>query len=126
MKVEFKQKQTELLRLDNLNDEQFLSLAIETSKKLGWILGYENQTGFIGYTNNGVFAWNAEIKVKISNGFATLQSHSQGNEMRDVIGNKKNLQNFITTFSNLKQVFLLGKPEPAYKNLLSETMPVYG
>lgn len=110
MKIEFKQKQTEQLPLDNLGTEQFLNLAIETSKQLGWIFGNINETGFIAYTNNGMFSWNAEVKVKIINGIATIQSKSGGNDLTDVLENKKNLQNFTSTFKSLKNKFLAEKP----------------
>jgi hypothetical protein len=103
MKMEFQHKQTEQMPIDNLREEQFLNLAIETSKQLGWIFGDINKTGFVAYTNNGIFSWNAEIRMKIINGQATLKSQSRGNELVDVTGNKRNLENFISTFKNLKK-----------------------
>lgn len=102
MKIEFKQKQIEELPLENLREDQFLTAAIETSNRLGWIIGNTTSTGFTAYTNNGLFAWNAEIKMKIINGTAILQSHSRENEPRDVVGNKMNIKNFVATFSSLK------------------------
>lgn len=101
MKIEFKQKQTEELSLNNLKAEEFISIAAETSNQLGWAIGCKNETGFIAYTNNGLFQWNAEVKVKIVNGSATLLSQSLGNEPRDVVGNKNNIENFISTFKDL-------------------------
>jgi rhomboid protease GluP len=111
MKLDFKQKQTEQLALDNLGAEQFLNLAIETSKQLGWVLGNINETGFIAYTNNGMFSWNAEVKMKIINGIATLQSQCKGNDLTDVKENKKNLQNFTSAFKSLKNALLPEKPK---------------
>ena len=111
MKVEFKQKHTEHLLLDELNLEQFLAFAIESSKQLGWVLGNVNENGFIAYTTNGLFASNAEVKIKIINGLATLQSQSIGNEIDDIRQNKKNVQQFISTFNNLKYKFLNREPE---------------
>lgn len=114
MKTEFKQKQIEQLPLDDLRPEQFLALAIDTSKQLGWIFGAICETGFTAYTNNGFFAWNAEIKIKIVNGIAILQSHSSGDELTDVIENKKNIQNFLSVFKNIKN------------KLLPESASIYG
>src|SRR6476660_5464312 len=94
----FTQKQIEQLALDNLTVEQFLSLAIETSNLLGWVFGNITATGFIAYTNNGLFSWNAEIKLKIKNGWANLQSESRSDDLIDLRENRKNLQNFISTF----------------------------
>lgn len=103
MAMEFAQKHIEQLPLDNLTTEQFLNLAIETSKLLGWVLGNMNKTGFVAYTNNGLFSWNAEVKLKIENGSANLQSRSRGDDIIDLRGNKKNLQSFVSTFKDLKK-----------------------
>ena len=116
MKIEFKQKQIEQLPLENLMEDQFLTVAIETSNRLGWIIGNTTSTGFTAYTNNGLFSWNAEIKMKIINGTAILQSHSRENEPEDVLGNKMNIKNFISTFSSLKNASPV-KHEAAYENL---------
>jgi rhomboid protease GluP len=60
----FSQKQVEHIPLDNLSTAQFLTLAIETSNLLGWSFGNINKTGFVVYTNNGLFSWNAEVKIE--------------------------------------------------------------
>jgi rhomboid protease GluP len=65
VKLEFKQKRTEQLPLDNLGTEQFIKLALETSNQLGWVFGNKTGTGFTAYTNNGLFSWNAEVKMKL-------------------------------------------------------------
>jgi rhomboid protease GluP len=105
MKIEFKQKQTEELPLNNLKAGDFISLATATSKQLGWAIGDVNETGFVAYTNNGLFAWNAEVKMKITNGSAILQSQSMGNEPKDIAGNKNNIQIFISAFKDLKRQY---------------------
>ena len=104
MTIGFAQKQMEHLPLGNLTKEQFLSIAIETSNQLGWVFGYINKTGFLAYTNNGLFSWNAEVKLKIKDGSADLQSRSRGDDIIDVKENKKNLQSFVSTFKSLKKI----------------------
>lgn len=115
--MEFSQKHIEQLPLDNLSIEQFLILAIETSNVLGWVFGNISENGFIAYTNNGLFSWNAEVKMKIINGLANLQSESRGNELIDVRENKKNLQNFISTFRGLKKTLTPEELVSIYENL---------
>ena len=102
----FTQKHIEQLPLDDLTIAQFLSLAIETSKLMEWDFGIISETGFIAYTKNGLFSWNAEVKLKINNGIANLQSQSIRNEIIDLEKNKKNLQNFILTFKDLKETLI--------------------
>lgn len=117
LKVEFKQQQTEQLSLDDLTTEDFITLAIETSNQLGWIVANTTENGFIAYTNNGLFSWNAEVKIKIINGLANLQSHSRSDDIIDVIENKKNIQKFISTFNRLKNTLSPAAPSVMYGNL---------
>lgn len=117
--MKFANKQTEELPLTNLTIPQFLSLAIETSKLLGWVFGDINTAGFIAYTNNGFALWNAEVRLKIKNGLAILQSESRGDAVKDVRENKKNLQRFIATFNDLKKSLAHELFSPGYEKLKS-------
>ena len=117
MAIGFTHKHIEHIPLDNLTVEQCLSLATETSDMLGWVFGTINKTGFIAYTNNGLFAWNAEIKLKIENGAATLQSQSMGDDITDVMENKKNVSNFISSFMVLKDTLTPDELELKYESL---------
>ncbi len=98
---------TEQLPLDGLETDQFLSLAVEATHKVEWIIASVNKAGFVAYTNNGIFSWNAEIKMRISDGWANLQSQCRGDAPKDVIENKKNIQKFITVFKTLKNHYYL-------------------
>ena len=115
----FSQKQVEQLPLDNLTTKQFLSVAIETSNLLGWVFGNINETGFVAYTNNGLFSWNAEVKLKIKNGLANLQSESRGDDLIDLRENQKNIQSFIITFKDLKKTLTSEELELIYENIKS-------
>ncbi len=113
----FSQKHIKELAFDNLSIAQFLTLAIETSNLLGWVVGNINEAGFIAYTNNGLFSWNAEVKLKIKNGIADLQSSSRGDDIIDVRENKKNIQKFISTLERLKKTLPPEELESIYKDL---------
>jgi rhomboid protease GluP len=115
MKISFTQKHIEQLPLDSISASQFLSLAVAASERLGWVFGNITQTGFVAYTNNGLFAWNAEIKMKIINGLVFIQSQSR-EEGKDMTGNKKNIQNFISAFESLKYRWSLEEPGLIYEN----------
>lgn len=121
MCLRFTQKHVEELQFDSLTTEQFLSVAIETSKVLGWIPGNINNTGFIAYTNNGIFSWNAEVRVKVYNGLANIQSQCRGNEMIEFGRNKENLQSFISAFNELRKTVVSKELPLIYKNLLSNS-----
>ena len=111
--------QIEELPVTNLTVPQFLTLAIETTKALGWVFGNITTAGFIAYTNNGFSLWNAEIRLRIQNGLAILQSESRGDDIKDVNGNKKNLQNFISTFNRLKKSLAMEIHLPGYEKVKS-------
>jgi rhomboid protease GluP len=115
--MEFSQKHVEVLSLDNLTAAQFLCLAIETSKLLDWVFGNITETGFIAYTNNGLFSWNAEIKLKIKNGLATLQSQSMGVDIIYLHENEKSIQSFILIFQTLKKTLTPEELGSIYENL---------
>ena len=115
--MEFTQKHIEQLPLHDLTIAQFLRLSIETSKLMGWDFGIISETGFIAYTKNGLFSWNAEVKLKIKDGLVNLQSQSIGNEIMDLEKNKKNIQNFILTFKEVKDKSASGQSALKPENL---------
>ncbi len=117
--MKFAHKQLEHLPLENLTAAQFLTLAIETSSSLGWVFGDINKSGFVAYTNNGIFSWNAEVRLKIHNDVANLQSASRGDGVVDVRENKKNIQNFIATFNTLKKTIHPEELAPKYEKIRS-------
>lgn len=88
--------------LDNLTTEQFLVLAMEAAKKLGWNIGYTSETGFIAFTAFSMSSWSEEVKVKIDGNNANLKSECTGNQMVDWGKNRKNIEKLITTFNELK------------------------
>lgn len=117
MAVGFTPKHIEEFPLNELTPQQFLVLANETATKIGWKVGYLSDNGLIGYTDNGMFSWNAEIKIKIESGVATIQSASTGNEMLDWGKNKKNIANFIDTFLELKPSLTKDELDVKYQEL---------
>jgi hypothetical protein len=118
--MKFANRQIEELPLANLTVPQFLAVGIETTKALGWVFGDINTTGFIAYTNNGFPAWNAEVRVKISNGIAVLQCQSSGSDVTHARENKRILQSFISTFNSLKGTLVFQNPATEYEKIRSD------
>lgn len=117
MAIGFTQKHVEEIRFNDLTTEEFLLIAVEASKKLGWVFGDINKNGFVAYTNNGIFSWNAEVKLNIYPGSAKILSQSRNNETIEYGKNKLNLQTFILTFNDLKKSSDIFGDANAYKNL---------
>lgn len=108
------------LPLDNLTTEQFLVLAIEAAKKLGWNINYSSETGFIAFTAFSMSSWSEEVQVKIDGSKANLKSECTGNQMADWGKNKKNIEKLITKFNELKASFSPEELMQKYEELKPE------
>jgi len=117
MAVGFTPKHIEDFPLNDLTQQQFLVLANETAIKIGWKVGYLSNNGLIAYTDNGMFSWNAEVKIKIENGVANIQSASTGNEMMDWGKNKKNIAKFVFNLDELKPTLTKEELDTKYQEL---------
>jgi rhomboid protease GluP len=104
MAAGFTPKHIEEFPLNDLSNEEFLVIAIETAHKIGWEVSFASKNGLIAYTNNGMFSWNAEITIKIEDSYAVLKSSSLGNEMMDWGKNRKNINKFILAFQEQKSL----------------------
>lgn len=102
MQIKFTQKHEEELQLGNLSASQFLNVATEVAKILGWGFSNINEKGFIAHTNNGLFSWNAEVRLKIKDLSVNLLSQSRSNGIIEFGKDKENLQAFISIFNDLK------------------------
>lgn len=117
MAAGFTPKHIEEFPLDDLTQQQLLVLANETAIKMGWKINYLSDNGLIAYTDKGAFSWNAEIKIKIENGFANIQSASTGSEMVDWGRNKKNVARFLSCFDELKFTLTNEELDAKYQEL---------
>ncbi len=102
MNSTFTQNHSEEVPIHGISKGQFLDLAIETSKSLGWTFGNVTERGFTAYTTNGVFNWNAEIQLQLNDSSAKLLSRSRNIRSIEFGKDKKNVENFLATFNALK------------------------
>src|SRR6185295_2334370 len=94
----FTPKHTEDLYLDKFTPQQFLTLAIETAKKVEWQIDFISETGFIANTHKGTFKRNSEITFKIEGEKATIKSESTGSEMMDWGSKKRTIKKLTDAF----------------------------
>lgn len=109
MAIGFLPKYNEGFPLTDLTQQQFIVIAIEVAKKIYWKVSNISTDGILAYTDRA-----HEIKIKIENGIATIQSTSIGNEMIDWGRNKKNVSTFINTFDELKKILTNEEIEEKY------------
>ena len=108
----FTQKWAEEIDIEDLTPEQFLQIAIKTSKSLGWIFSCINNIGFVAYTNNGFFNWNAEVNVKVYGTKAIITSQSRNITGVEFRKDEMNIENFLATFRNIKKGLIAEESTP--------------
>lgn len=89
-------------KLNELTSEHFLVLVHETALALNWKVSFISNEGILAYTDNGVFSWNAEVKVKIQGDMAKIQSASIGSEIFDLGKNKRNVEGFVNALASIQ------------------------
>jgi rhomboid protease GluP len=123
MAVGFTPKYIEEYALDNLSPEHFLAIANEAVKELTWQVNYISQTGLIAYTDNGVFGWNATIRIAIENDVAMLKSSSAGNEMIDFGRNKKRVLELVDELNVARNKYSNEELDTKYQELNARFPP---
>lgn len=91
--------------VEGFSKEQFLALVDEVSKKLEWDVPYKSQDGFIAYTKFRRRSINEKIYLNVDNGLVTLKSESLGGQFIDWGRNKKNIDEFISNYDDLRSGF---------------------
>jgi len=93
------------LNLEDITAEQFLVIAVESVKNIGWSVGQITENGFIAYSKISLSSWGEEIRITINSNIAVLESVSTGGQLTDWGKNKTNIKLFVDTFNELKSGF---------------------
>ena len=124
----FSPKYSQDLSLGDITPEQFLVLALEAAKKLDWNVSYISENGFIAFTKFSMSSYSEEVKIKIEGTTANLKSECTGNQLMDWGKNKRNVENFIDVFEELKNYLipeeLLKKYEELKPTLISKEQDI--
>jgi len=105
--------------LSNLTTEEFLVIAREACLTMKWSISFISHSGIIAYTDNGIFARNAEIKIIVKDNTARFISSSTGTEMYDFGKNKKNITSCISAFESLQTSYTTEELVLKYEELQS-------
>lgn len=97
-------KHVQDIPLENLTAEHSLIIALETVQNLGWKVAYISNSGLIAHTQASMSSWGEEFKVIINSDSISLKSECAGSQMMDWGKNKKNVESFTATFSELKSM----------------------
>ena len=120
MAVGLSPKFSSTIGLDDLSKEHFLVVALEAAKQLGWNIGYKSENGFVAYTKFSMSSYSEEVKLTIDNGLVTIKSECTGSQLVDWGKNKKNVENFIDTFNELKSTTPIDSLHSKYEEIKPE------
>src|SRR6187200_1349700 len=120
MAVGLSPKFSSTIGLDDLSKEHFLVVALEAAKQLGWNIGYKSENGFVAYTKFSMSSYSEEVKLTIDNGLVTIKSECTGSQLVDWGKNKKNVENFIDTFNELKSTTPIDSLDSKYEEIKPE------
>lgn len=98
----FSPNYSQTIPLTDVTVNQFLVIATEAAKKLGWGLGYITETEFVAYTKMSLVSFCEEVKVTITENNAVIKSECAGSQVMDWGKNKANVEKFLTAFTGLK------------------------
>lgn len=123
MAIGFTPKYTTDLTLDDLTRQQFLVLALDIARQLGWKVLQTNEDGLIALSNAKTFQWKGKITIRIGDGLANIKSESVGSEMVDWGKNKKNVDRFTDLFYEMKYSFSREAASAQYAELQTTLTP---
>ena len=98
-------KHVQTMETSGLSNEEFVVIALEAVKKLEWNSSYISQKGLIAYTGSSFSSNGEELKVTRDGSLVSVKSECTGGQMVDWGRNKRNVEDFILTFNEIKDSF---------------------
>lgn len=102
MAVGFTPNYSENIDAEHLNHNELLALFIAVVKQMNLEISQLSTNGIIAHTKNGLFSWNAELRIVVEGHSVSITSTSTGSDMFDWGKNKGNVANVIRVFQELK------------------------
>src|SRR5665213_555404 len=88
--------------IEGLSNTEFLVIIKEAAGKLEWKITQSDLTGMIAYTKFRRRSINEKIQITVLDGLVTLKSESLGGQFFDMGRNKRNTEDFITCYDELR------------------------
>ncbi len=98
-------KHQEIIEIIDLSEKEFIVIALEVVKKLGWNSSYISEKGFIAYTKFSMSSYGEELKITVNATNVTIKSECTGSQLMDWGKNKKNVEDFVFTYNQIKSTF---------------------
>ncbi|WP_091152070.1 rhomboid family intramembrane serine protease [Mucilaginibacter pineti] len=111
--------------ITGLSKKQFLVIAFETIKYLGWRIRFVSDAGVIAYTQNSEYAWNGEITVKLERDKANVQCVPISNMVSDAGQSEHTVSQYIAAFEKMKSAITEDEISEKYKVYKKDFVPPY-
>jgi rhomboid protease GluP len=111
--------------ITGLSNKQFLVIAFETIKYLGWRIRFVSDAGVIAYTQNSEYAWNGEITVKLEDDKANVQCVLISNMVSDAGQSEHAVSQYIAAFEKMKDAISDDEVNEKYKIYKKDFVPPY-
>lgn len=106
--------------LEELNQQEFLVIAIEAAKELSWNVGNITPNGFIAYNGFSMRSYGEEIKIDINGTTVKLKSECTSSQLFDYGKNRGNVEDLITVCKRIKNNFTKEELQSKYATLQKE------
>lgn len=119
----FTPKHQQDIFFNDCTDAEMLVAAFRAANRLEWQVQSLSEKGFLAYTDNGQFRFNANIRFMVENGIASIESASAGNEMADLGKNKKTVRSFLAILEEEKNNTEKEQLAEQYRQLSAQFLP---
>ncbi|MBE9597792.1 rhomboid family intramembrane serine protease [Pedobacter sp. MC2016-24] len=118
-------KSEQNLSINGLTNKQFLVIAFEAIKYLGWRIRFISDAGVIAYTQNSEYSWNGELTVKLGQDTANIQCVSISGGINDFGQSERAVSQYISAFEKLTTAFTDDEIRQKYKIYKKDFLPPY-
>ncbi len=88
--------------LDGISNSEFLVILREVAAKLDWKVSQIDLTGMVAYTKFRRRSINEKVQIDVLEGLVTLKSESLGGQFFDMGRNKRNTEEFIACYDEVR------------------------
>lgn len=105
MAIGLSPKHVREIPMNGYSKERFLALSVEALKKVGWDLSFISAHGFVAYTPFSWRSYSEQFQVTIEETTLVFKSICIGTQVVDWGKNKKNVDDFLEAFQEVKTSF---------------------
>ncbi len=103
MSIGFPPKFVQQVSLTELTPAQFLVVALDAARSIGWDIGAIEHSSFVAYTSFSLSSFGEVVKITVNENQVEIRSSCTTLQLLDYGKNRRNVRRFVSVFNNLKQ-----------------------